>query len=176
MPCKNLEEKLNSANKRLKHLKTRFAMPTECHFNKKTTLATICLLLIMFFGIAIGGFASNISVVQANSVQGVGAGIYWDQDCTNRTLSLNWGSIEAPSSNNLTIYVRNEGNSAVSLRISASNWTPSRASSYMSLIWNYSGQILKANEAIPIKLTLQVSPTIIDVTDFNFDTIITTIG
>ncbi len=176
MLWKNLKEKLNITNNRSINLKTRFTMPTESHFNKKTKLATICLLFIIFFSIATGGFGSNISVVQANSVQGIGAGIYWDQVCTNRTLSLDWGFIEPGSSNYLIIFVRNEGNSAVSLRIGTSNWTPSNASSYMSLIWNYSGQILKTNEVIPIKLTLKVSPTIIDVTDFNFETIITTIG
>jgi hypothetical protein len=176
MLWKNLKKTLNLTNKRSINPKARFTMPTENHFNKKTTLAMICILLIIFLSTATGGFGSNTSVVQANSVQGIGAGIYWDKVCTNRTLALNWGSIEAGSSNNLAIYVRNEGNLAVSLRIGTSNWTPPDASSHMSLIWNYSGQILKPNEIIPVKITLKVSPTIIDVTDFSCETIITTIG
>ncbi len=78
------------------------------------------------------------------------------------------------SRNNLTIFIRNEGNSAASLRLTTSNWNPINASSYMPLSWNYSGQIIKPNEVIPIKLTLTVSPTIIDITNFSFETIITT--
>ena len=174
MLWKNSKETFNINNKRSIFSKARFTMPAESHFNKKTTLATICIL-ITFLSIATDGFGSKTSVVQA-TVQGIGVEIYWDQACTNRTLSLNWGFIEAGSSNNLTIYVRNEGNSAVSLRISTSNWTPPNASSQMSLVWDYSGQILKTNEVIPVKLTLMVNPTIVDITDFSFETIITAIG
>jgi hypothetical protein len=114
--------------------------------------------------------------VQANSVQGNGVGIYWDQDCTNKTLSLNWGSTIAGSSRNFTVYVRNEGNSEVLLRISASQWIPSITSSYMSLNWNYTSQVLNINEVIPVELTLRVSPAICDITNFSFDVIITSIG
>ena len=174
MLWKNLKETFKINNKRSIISKARFTMTTESHFNKKTTLATICILII-FFSTAIGSFGSKTSVVQA-TVQGIGVEIYWDQVCTNSTLSLNWGFIEAGSSNNLTIYVRNEGNSAVSLRIGTSNWTPPNASSHMSLFWNYSGQILKTNDVIPVKLTLMVDPTIVDITDFSFETIITAIG
>lgn len=109
-------------------------------------------------------------------MKGIGAGIYWDEACTNRTISLNWGVIEVGSSSNLTVYVRNEYSSAVSLRVEASNWTPSAASNYMSLNWNYTGQVLSTNEVIAVELTLTVHPTIIDITDFSFETIITTVG
>jgi hypothetical protein len=121
-------------------------------------------------------FSLNKSFVQANTIQGIGVGIYWNQECTNRTLSLNWGSTVAGSSSNLTVYIRNEGNSAVSLRLSASEWIPSNAPSYMSLYWNYTNQVLNAGEVIPLELTLSVSPTICDINSFSFDVIVTTAG
>ena len=124
----------------------------------------------------IPNFSPAKSIVKADSVIGIGVGIYWDKDCTNTTRSLNFRIIDANSNNDLTMYVRNEGNSAVSLMLGASNWTPPNASSYMSLSWNYSGQILKTNEVIPIKITLTVSSTICDITDFSLQTIITTVG
>ncbi len=175
MHWKNLKEKLNITNKSLVNPKTRLANQSEYHFNKKRILAATCILFIISFGLAIGGFGSNNSVVQANSVQGLGVGIYWDQDCTNRTLALNWGSLEAGSSNNLTVYIRNECNSDVSLALSASNWTPSATSRYISLNWNYTSQVLKTDEVMPLELSLTVFPSISDITDFNFETIITTI-
>jgi hypothetical protein len=119
-------------------------------------------------------FNLNESFVQANTIQGIGVGIYWNQECTNRTLSLNWGSTVAGSSSNLTVYIRNEGDSAVSLRLSASEWIPSNAPSYMSLNWNYINQVLKVGEVIPLELTLSVSPTISDIKNFSFDVIVTT--
>jgi hypothetical protein len=173
---KELKETQKINNKRTINLKARFALPTGSHFNIKTILATVCLSFIIFLSIVIGGLGSNTIVVQANSVQSTGVGIYWDQACTNRTLSLKWGSIEAGSSYNLTVFIKNERNSAISLGLNTSNWTPFATSSYMFLNWNYTGQVFKTDEVIPIKLTLTVSPTIIDITDFNFETIITTVG
>jgi hypothetical protein len=76
----------------------------------------------------------------------------------------------------LTVYVRNEGNSAISMVLSTSDWTPPAASSYISLNWNYTNQELKTNEVIPLELTLTVSPTIDGITDFNHIITITAIG
>jgi hypothetical protein len=176
MIWKDLNKTLKINYKQVINQKVTFTKPTGNHFNRKTTFAAICILTIIALSTIIEDFSSNKSVVQADSVKGIGVGIYWDQSCTNRTLSLNWGSINASSSNNLTVYVRNEGNSAVSLRLNTSNWTPSATSNYMSLNWNYTDQLLSTKEVIPIQITLIVYPTIIDITNFNFETIITTSG
>jgi hypothetical protein len=173
-----LGKKLESLNKisiRSVNPKVTFAQPHRSNFNRKTLLATVCLLMIVVLGAAIGDFGSSKSVVQANSVMAIGAGIYWDQACTNGTLSLNWGIIDSSSSNNLTVYVRNECNSAVTLELNTSTWTPSAASRYISLNWNYTGQILKSGEVIPIELTLKVDSAIVDITNFSFETTITAI-
>jgi len=146
------------------------------HFTKKTIITATCILAIILLGITIEESASNKSIVYAQTVKGIETGIYWDQACLNKTLYLNWGAIAAGSSNNLTIYVRNEGNSVVSLLLTASDWAPSSASSYISLNWNYTNQALKTNEVIPIELTLTVSPTIDGITDFNNITTITSRG
>jgi hypothetical protein len=176
MRWKNLKEISNITNKPLIKPKARYKIRNISRFNKKITLAATCLLFIIFFSAVIGGFGSNKNFVHASSVQGRGVGIYWDQACTNRTLLLSWGSVDAGSKNNLTVYVRNECNSDVSLSLSASNWEPLVASSYISLNWNYTSQVFKTNEVVPIELTLTLSPTIVDITDFSFETIITTIG
>lgn len=161
-------------NKRITGPKARFSKPTHHNFKRKTVLATICILTLISLIIFIGAFGPVNSFAKADSVLGIGVGIYWNKDCTNTTHSLNWGFMDPNSRNNLTIFIRNEGNSAASLRLTTSNWNPINASSYMPLSWNYSGQIIKPNEVIPIKLTLTVSPTIIDITNFSFETIITT--
>jgi hypothetical protein len=156
-----------------------FGMPKKSfknHFTKKTIIAATCILAIIALGITIEDSASNKSLVYAQTVNGIGVGIYWDQACLNQTLSLNWGTIAAGSSKNLTVYIRNEGNSAISMLLSTSDWTPPSASSYISLNWNYTNQRLKANEVIPIELTLTISPNIDGITDFNHVTTITAIG
>ena len=162
-------------NTRLANLKATFRTPSHNHFRRKAIFASICILTLIGLAIVIEDFGSLQSFVRADSVIGIGVGIYWDRDCTNTTRSLSWGVINPNSNNNLTIFIRNERSSPLSLWLRTSNWTPSNASSYMTLSWNYSGQILKTNEAIPIKLSLTVNPTIIGISDFNFETTITSV-
>ena len=100
-------------------------------------------------------------------------GIYWDQACTNRTLSLNWGNIEAGSNNTLIIYIRNEMSSDASLSLHTINYSPSASSGYISMNWNYAGQVLSAGQVIPLELTLTVLPNISGITNFSFNTTIT---
>jgi hypothetical protein len=176
MPWQELKKLISFINRQLKNLKILLATPISNHVNKKIMFAAIIILTVIVLSTVIKDIGSNNSVVKAESVTGIGVGIYWDEECTNRTHSLNWGSIEASSTNNLTVYVRNEYYSAVSLQLRTSNWTPSAASRYMSLNWNYTGQVLRADEVIPIELTLNVYPTINDIIEFNFETIITTTG
>lgn len=171
-----INKPLSNLKKRLKNLKAPISTQTHNQVKRKTIFAAICILTLITLITVIEDFSPINNVVKADSVIGIGVGIYWDTACTNITNSLNWGFIDPNSNNNLTINVRNECNSAVSLRLTSANWIPSNASNYMSLSWNYSGQILKPNEVIPIKLTLTVSPTICEITDFSLETIITTVG
>jgi len=128
--------------------------------------------MVVILGAITGLFDAN-KAVHANVV-GLGAEIYWDQDCTNRTLSFDWGSIEPGSNKTFTVYVGNEGDSAAYLSIATSNWTPSAALSYMTLNWNYSGQILSVGQVIPLELVLAVSPSVTGIAQFSFDITIAT--
>jgi hypothetical protein len=109
-------------------------------------------------------------------VKGIGVGIYWDSACTNRTSSINWGTLESGSNKTVTLYFRNEGNSAATLSRATQNWNPSTASNYMTLNWNYAGQTLSVNQVLQIRLTLTVSSTVSGITSFSFDIVITAIG
>jgi hypothetical protein len=109
---------------------SRSIISTNSHyFKKKIAFVAIIILSVIVLSTVTVDFSLNKSFVQANTVQSIGVGIYWNQECTSRTLSLNWGSTVAGSSSNLTVYIRNEGNSDVSLRLSASEWIPSNTPS-----------------------------------------------
>jgi len=56
--------------------------------------------------------------------------------------------------------------------MATSNWSPSNASSFMALSWDYGGQTLNVDEVIQVKLTLSVSASIEGITDFSFDIVI----
>ena len=171
---KSLRNMLDKTKEEKVRSRTSLAIPTGNHIHRKTIFAAICALTIVILGTMIFGFGYTIHVAYAGSVKGIGVGIYQDQTCLNRPLLLDWGHVEAGSNNTLTVYIKNECNSAVSLSLSTSNWTPSSSSSYISLNWNYSGQTLSANQVIPLKLTLTVDSNITGITGFSFGTVITT--
>jgi hypothetical protein len=73
-----------------------------------------------------------------------------------------------------TIYVKNTGNTAVTLSIATSGWSPSNASNYITLTWNQTGKTLQESQSVAALLTLSVSSTISSsITNFSFNITIT---
>jgi hypothetical protein len=149
-----------------------FSIRIGNHVHARAIFATMCIVMVVIVG-TISGLFDSSKTVHA-SVVGSGAEIYWDQDCTNRTLSIAWGSIEPGSNKTFTVYIGNEGDSAAYLSMATSNWTPSTAMSCITLNWNYTGQILTAGQVIPLELILTVSPCETGITHFSFDITIAT--
>jgi hypothetical protein len=176
MPCQDFRKIQYKINERKVTSKGSFATRIINRCTWRAVFATMCLILLLILGIIVGNPGWSMPVAHADYVRGIGVGIYWDQSCTNRTRSLTWGVIEPGSSSTVNVYVRNEGDSAFSLWMATSNWTPSVALGYMTLTWTYSGRILSTDEVIPIELNLNVSPAISGITDFSFDIVITAKG
>jgi hypothetical protein len=172
--CQSHRKKPEKVSEMVVNSMAPVAIQVSNRVHRRVVFATIGIILVVILGTISVNSGSNRTISYASSISGVGVGIYWDQACTNRTLSLHWGLINPVSNNILTVYIRNEGNSPASLWLTTSNWTPSAASGYMTLNWNYSGITLSADEVIPMELTLSVSPTVSGITDFSFDTVITT--
>ncbi|HKZ94582.1 MAG TPA: hypothetical protein VJ249_08400 [Candidatus Bathyarchaeia archaeon] len=130
-------------------------------------------LVLAMIGPMVSSALANRTVSNAGSVKAIGVDVYWDQACTNPVSSINWGTLDPGSNKSTTIYIKNTGNSPITLAMTTSNWNPSNASNYMTLIWNYGGQTLNANEVIQARFTLTVSSNITGITNFSFDITIT---
>jgi len=150
---------------------------------KREVKVAIATLILVVYALSLSLLTQVMSSLQANSrisnsgsLKAVGVGVYWDSALTNRVSSINWGLIEPGSGVNKTVYIRNEGNTPSTISMSTSNWSPSNASSYMTLSWDYGGQTLKVNEAIQVKFTLSVLSSISGISNFSFDITITTSG
>jgi hypothetical protein len=130
-------------------------------------VAALTLTLVVFallqYSVRIGG---------RGTVKAVSVGVFWDSNCTNRVSFIDWGMVEPGPMNNVTVYVRNEGNVAASIYLTTENWDPPNASDYLTLSWNYEGQQLSPQEVIPAILTLTVSPSVQGIESFSFDIII----
>ena len=106
------------------------------------------------------------------AVRTVGVGIYGDSNLTDALSSINWGMIDPGVSQNYTCYIRNEGNSASVLGLSTINWNPIKASAFIGLSWDYAGKFLLPSEVINVTFMLSVSPNVSGVSNFSFDTVI----
>ena len=103
----------------------------------------------------------------------VAFGLYGDQACTSSVSSINWGTLSPGSSENVTVYVRNEGNVPFNLSKSVS-WHTANASAYITLSWDYKNQTVPVSGVIKIVLTLAVAAnTPASLKSFSFDLTIT---
>jgi len=133
------------------------------------------VLIAALFTLALAAYAilqSSVRINNQGTVKALGVGVYWDSNCTNPVSLINWGTVEPGSTNNVTVYVRNEGNTAANISMTTENWNPTNAPNYLTLNWNYNGQQLNPSEAVQITLSLIVSSNVQGIENFSFDIII----
>jgi len=136
----------------------------------------VLLSIVALIVLASGFTQSSVRIVGRGTVKAVGVGVFWDSNCTDPVSFVDWGVVEPGSMNNVTVYVRNEGNVAANISLATENWNPSNASNYMTLSWNYDGQQLNPQEVAQITLTLNVSSSVQGIESFSFDIIISISG
>jgi hypothetical protein len=133
------------------------------------------ILIAALFTLALAAYAilqSSVRINNQGTVKALGVGVYWDSNCTNPVSLINWGTVEPGSTNNVTVYVRNEGNTAANISMTTENWNPLNAPNYLTLNWNYNGQQLNPSETVQITLSLNVSSSVQGIENFSFDIII----
>jgi len=128
----------------------------------------ILILLLSSVGIAASRWSTTTIPSRGNLII-EGMGVYNNWDCTTATTYLDWGTLEPGSTKSITVYIRNEGNHQATVFMTAENWYPVDASSYMDLGWSYSGEVLDPMDVVELTLTLSVSPTVENIVDFSFD-------
>jgi len=135
-------------------------------------VAGILVAFVLLDGTVMGTLLGKVTLPNLGTVKATGVGVYWDSDCKNSVTSVNWGTVEPGSTNDVKVYIRNEGNAAETLSSTAENWNPSTASMYMSLSWDYGGQVIGVGGVVPVTLSLSVSASITGITSFSFDIVI----
>jgi len=135
-------------------------------------LLVIGSLVFLASNLNAGQFFSFTSIESGGSVKKINVGVYWDGNCNSNVSFIDWGEIEPGLVKNVSLFIRNEGTVAADLFLSTDYWSPSNASEFMTLSWDYSDQILDPFEIVPITLTLQVSPSVSGIKSFSFDIII----
>ena len=120
------------------------------------------------------GLLSTTSTIGTTGVvSSASIGIYSNSQCTTALSSIDWGSLSPGGTKAVTIYVKNTGSVALTLTLSTSNWSPTSASTYLTLTWNYAGATINAGSVATIILTLSVSSNISGVSNYSFQITIT---
>ena len=115
---------------------------------------------------------NSIVLYNTGNVKAIDIEVYWDSDCTNEVSLIDWGIIEPETTENVTVYILNTGNSNVMLSMNTTNWSPSSASNYITLSWDYEGQSIGLGQVVQTTLTLSMSPSIQGITSFSFDIVV----
>lgn len=120
-----------------------------------------------------GGLVTSKSVSTSGVLATANLGVYSDSACTQSLASLDWGTISPGGSVSRTVYVKNLGNTEVTLSLMAANWYPAVANGPVSVAWNRQGATLAAGGATATTLTLSVSSDASGFTSFSVDNVIT---
>jgi len=139
-------------------------------------LAAAVLVIVTSSPSIFGLLANAISLTAVGSVKTLGVGAYWDSACTNEASTIDWGTIQPGSTKNLIIYLKNEGNTPITLSFNTTSWSPPAASTYISLGWSYSGEQISPSAVVQVTLMLNVLGSISGITSFTFDIVITGTG
>lgn len=137
-------------------------------------LLTIAAMAVATVFLTSGILFGSKTLNNRGNVNAIGVGVYLEDMCVNEVTTIDWGYMEPGSSKNVTIYIKNEGNTPMTLNMTVGNWNPPTASTYMTLDWNREGSQVNAQSVQETTLTLSVASTIIEVYSFSFD--ITIIG
>jgi hypothetical protein len=121
-------------------------------------------------------FTIQKNIPGTGSIKGLGLGIYMDLQCENPTTKIDFGLLEPGSQKDYTLYLRNEGNTVLTLNMASRNWDPIEAADYMSLTWNREGQKVSPDQVISFVITLSVSSNIQDISSFSLDITISGTG
>lgn len=144
----------------------------------KFLVVTILLLVILAITLVYTTYASvnvtkNISSTGSINVS-ANLGIYSDSACQNALTTINWGNIAPGGTTTQTVYVKNTGSGAsLSLSLTTSNWTPSNANGPITITWNQENTRLAPGQSTAAIITLTVSTSITDITNFNVQITIT---
>jgi uncharacterized repeat protein (TIGR01451 family) len=137
---------------------------------QKATMGAVLAIAVMgLMASALGAIVVTRTVSNSGSVTAVGVGVYSDTTCTTALSAISWGTLNPGDVKTYTMYVKNTGNVPVTLNMTVSNWSPSSASSYITLTWNQEKSVLSAGQVATAVLTLSVSSGITGIASFSFD-------
>ena len=117
--------------------------------------------------------STSQSVPLNGTITAVNLGIYSDSACTQTCTALNVGALNPGGTATQTVYIKNTGTVPETLTMTASNWSPANANTYLTLTWNQQNTVLPAGQSIQATLTLTAASNTGTLTTFSCSVTIT---
>ena len=141
---------------------------------KKTNMKLVAVISLVIIAISTAGgtFAAltvNSNVGSSGAVNvSANLGVYSDSGCNTPLTTINWGNLSAGGSITRTIYIKNTSSGlSLTLNMSTSNWNPTSANGPITVTWDKENTRINPAQSVAAVLTLNVSPSIIDITNFS---------
>ena len=141
---------------------------------KKTNLKLIAVISLAIIAISTAG--GTLAALTANSNVGssgavnvsANLGVYSDNNCNTPLTTINWGNLSAGGSITKTVYIKNTSSGlSLTLSMSTSSWSPTSANGPITVTWDKENTRINPAQSVAAVLTLNVSPSIVDITNFS---------
>jgi hypothetical protein len=145
---------------------------------KLTKIPSIAIIALTITALALtlttAAILSNNQTIPLNgTITAVNLSVYSDSACTQPVTSLNVGTLSPGGTATQTVYIKNTGNIPETLTMTTSNWTPTGASSSLTLTWNRQNTVLNAGASTQATLTLTAAANTGTLTTFSCDVTLT---
>lgn len=149
---------------------------------KPLVVIAILVVLILFSSEVFVGLFSFTRLIstRGNLQHTPNIAIYQDSNCTSPVSYIDWGSLAPGMTQNIMMYVRNEGKAELGLYLESMNWQPLNITHYLNLTWDYQNTLVLPGETLRVTLNLSSSssPEFMeylvahDIAEFSFDIVI----
>jgi len=140
---------------------------------KQSVLLASLILIPTLIGIVIGANIVQVTLHSSGKIKAVNVEVFLDQNCTDIASSIDWGMLEKGEQKTTVLYVKNTGNTPLTLSLTTQNWTPTNATTYIKVSWNLENATITADQVLQVDITMSVLPSVSGFTDFSFDIVIT---
>jgi hypothetical protein len=125
---------------------------------RRGTLVLFLILVVILSSGLYGLVLRRSPVPSASAVQaGANVGVYWDAGCTNSVGSISWGTVKQGGTQQVVVYVKNEGNDKFNLDLATLGWQPGNAYLWLNFSWSRQNITIAAGHVVKVTLALHVS-------------------
>lgn len=138
---------------------------------REKVMAVILAAVIIIASAAV--LVATYRIRSTGKIKAVGIAVFWDPQATSPCTEIDWGILGAGDLAGATVFIRNTKNVNCTLSINGSDWQPPEAEQYLTLDWNYTGEILQPQQIVSVQITLYAGLNVTGFDTFSFDIVIT---